>query len=171
MTAQKTWLDSWASNRSKRFNDKNSQGRQLFTPVYQALHSTLGHFKIALPFPHYHSQQGKETIMSQRVTYRCSGWPQVNEYISHKVIYHLQERFNTGEMGHLEAVTAKKEGSPKSTWVADLVSNVLSKIPEAILELWEGTPRYLKCLEAKDLKNPFCPLSHSLKATSSEKSF
>lgn len=95
----------------------------------------------------------------------------MNEYISHKVIYHLQERFNTGEMGHLEAVTAKKEGSPKSTWVADLVSNVLSKIPEAILELWEGTPRYLKCLEAKDLKNPFCPLSHSLKATSSEKSF
>lgn len=88
----------------------------------------------------------------------------MNEYISHAMICHLQQRFNTAEMGHLEALSAKKEGSPTRTWVAGFVSNVLSKIPEAILGLWEGTPRYPKCLETKGLRNPFCSFKPQLKS-------
>lgn len=44
------------------------------------------------------------------------------------------------------------------------------KNPNKILELWSDSPRYLKCLERKGLRNPLYPSNHESKAVISEKS-
>lgn len=87
----------------------------------------------------------------------------MNGYISHKMIHHRQQSFNTGKMGHVEVVSAKKKNGSPGTLLAGVVCSVLSKIPDMILKLWEEPLTYLKGLGRKGLKNPSCPFSHSLK--------
>lgn len=59
-------LNLLASNRTNHSNHTNSQRRQLFSHVYQAVLSTWDHPKKALLLPLYHSQQRKDTTWSQR---------------------------------------------------------------------------------------------------------
>lgn len=54
---------------------------------------------------------------------------------------------------------------------AGLVPVYLRKIPELNLKLQLSSLKCLKGLGRKDLKNPFHPLNHSLKETSSESLF
>lgn len=92
-------LNPLASNRSKHSNVSNSPKR-LFHDIYQAVHTALAHPKIILLFPLYHSQQRKETIQVQRVTWRYNQWLQVNElYFTQNALSPTAETFNTGGNG------------------------------------------------------------------------
>ena len=91
-------LNPLASNRSRHSNVTNSPKR-LFHDIYQAVHTAVDHPKIIL-FLLYHSQQRKETIQVQRVTWRYNQWLQVNElYFTQNDLSPTAETFNTGWNG------------------------------------------------------------------------